>query len=121
MLGLIRTRDTARLVWGPDAGDEREEWIAAPSPAACTVVVVRPLSALDMVRAQAGLAPPTSGDAESLVEWMAAHIRAALVSAEEGDESTTDADLVLHGLDLVQLLGLGSAVIGASGPSADPT
>jgi len=48
-------------------------------------------------------------------------IRAGFVSCTEGDETTTDADLVLEAMRIGPLVALGSYILNESGADVDPT
>lgn len=131
-LGLIKTSERASVVCNSDpaiSGDT-DEWTEVDNSKAhkdATVIVVRALNDREVMRHSASFREinfEEAGDSAStlqLADAMAAIVRAAFVECREGDETSTDADAVIHAMRIGPLISLGSWVLAASGMTGDPT
>ena len=122
MIG-IKTTDTRRLVWGPDAGlPDRAEWVPIEEAASnsSTVVTVRPLSALDIAEL-----PEAGGDDRR--QWAAFWrrlVEMGVVEVEEAGQSRTASDLLTAPagvISLTMVTQLGAAVLEFSTGKQGPT
>tara|TARA_Y100001963_G_scaffold124085_1_gene174587 strand:- start:13 stop:405 length:393 start_codon:yes stop_codon:yes gene_type:complete len=130
-LGLIKVKDEIDLCCesDPAIGGESDAWTVRNGHAGATVVRVRPLNDREMLRLSSafvhmGEMEPDAVTPAQTLEFTAAMenvIRAAFVSCTEGDQTTTDVDLVITSLKMGPLIALGSYILNESGGDADPT
>ena len=131
MLGLIKIKDEIELCCESDEaiGGDTDAWTVRNGQKGATVIRVRPLNDREMLRlsssfVEMGDMNPEDVTPDQTLAFAAAMenvVRAAFVSCTEGDETTTDADLVLEAMRIGPLVALGSYILNESGADVDPT